>query len=120
MALLPPDLIQRGAKFGLLYACLLGLAMTCVIFVGSVIGDCDPSPGCHDNDVAVTGLGILSAVPIITCAGMAVYVLAKFAHRWLEGRMSPHSTNWLLGGLAIMAVWATFDLAMMLHVWLRT
>lgn len=109
--------IKQGAKFGLVYACLLGLAMSFVIFVGSIMGDCDPGPGCHDNDAAVIGRGILSALPIIIFASTAVCAGAGVARDYLAGRIGAKSTDWLLAGVTVGAAWGSFDLAMRLFMW---
>jgi hypothetical protein len=113
-------IFRRGMKFGALYAVLLGLAMSVVIFIGSVIGDCDPGPECHDNDAAVIGGGILSAMPIIALFSTLLCAGAGTARRYLDDRIGLHATAWLLGGLTVAAVWASFDLAMALHLWLQT
>lgn len=114
------SILRRGMKFGMLYAILLGLAMSFVVFVGSTIGDCDPGPGCHDNDAAVIGLGILSAVPIIALFSMLLCVGAGSARRFLDDQIGPRAANWLLAGLTVAAAWASFDLAMTLHIWLQS
>lgn len=112
-------IFRRGMKFGALYAALLGLAMSFVIFVGSTIGDCDPGPGCHDNDAAVIGLGILTAVPIVAIFSMFLCLGAGSARRFLDDRIGLRATTWLLVGLTFAAAWASFDLAMMLHIGLE-
>lgn len=114
------SILRRGMKFGALYAVLLGLAMSFVIFVGSTIGDCDSGPGCHDNDAAVIGLGILSAVPIIALFSMLLCVGAGSACRFLDDRIGSRAAKWLLAGLTVAAAWASFDLAMTLHIWLQS
>ena len=82
------------------------------------MGDCDPGPGCHDNDTAVIGRGMLFAFPIIALASMAVCVSAGIARHYLDGRIGANSTTWLLTIITVAAAWSTFDLAMLLHVWL--
>jgi len=114
------DLIRRGMKFGVLYAVLLGLEMSFVIFVGSIIGDCDPGPGCHDNDTATIGLGILKAVPIIATFSMLLCVGAGSVRRILDDRIGLRTTTRLLAGLTVAAAWASFDLSLTLHVWLQS
>lgn len=109
----------RGMKFAALYAALLGLAMGFVIFVGSIIGDCNLGPGCHDNDAAAIGLGILTAVPIVALFSMLLCVSAGSARHFLDGRIGLRATAWLLVGLTVAAVWASFDLAMTLYIWLQ-
>ncbi|ATI80639.1 hypothetical protein A6768_11985 [Sphingobium yanoikuyae] len=119
MNIVASGLIRRGAKFGLLYAALLGLAMSVVIFVGSVIGDCEPGPGCHDNDAAIIGLGILSAVPVVAIFSLLLCASAGSVRHFLDARMGARATTWLLSGLTAAAAWASFDLAMTLHIWLE-
>jgi hypothetical protein len=114
------DLIRRGMKFGVLYAVLLGLAMSLVIFVGSIIGDCDPGPGCHDNDTAAIGLGILKAMPIVAIFSILLCVGAGAVRRILDVRIGLRATTWLLAGLTVAAAWASFDLSMTLHIWLQS
>ena len=113
------DFIRGGMKFGVLYAVLQGLAMSFVIFLGTVIGDCDPGPGCHDNDAVVIGLGILTAMPIIALFSMILYAGAGCARSFLTDRIGSGVTVWLLGKLTVVSVWVNFDLAMMLHMWLQ-
>ena len=112
-----PSSVRGGRRFGCLFAVLLSGAMGFVIFVGSVMGDCSPGPGCHDDDGAVIGGGLLQAVPIILAFGAAAWLILSVAHALLQERLSPTALNILLTLVTLALVWISFDPAFELYFW---
>lgn len=101
--------LRSGGAFGCLFSLLLGLAMGFVIFIGSVMGDCEPGPGCHDNDDAVIAGGLLQAAPIVLGFGLGAWLVLSGLHALLRGRMSPLALNGLLSILTVALAWLCFE-----------
>jgi hypothetical protein len=117
MRFLPNDRLRAAGPFGCLFAILLGIAMASVIFVGSVMGDCTPGPGCHDHDGSRIFQSLFIALPIIF-GGAAIVWLVSFALRCaLQSRVPPIVLNALLAVFTIAAVWFAFHPAFDLFFW---
>lgn len=110
--------IRAAAPFGCLFAALLGVAMAFVIFVGSVMGDCSPGPGCHDHDGSRIVHSLFVALPIILSCAVVVGLVASVLRFALEGRVRPVLLNALLVSLTIAALWFAFRPAFDLFFWL--
>ena len=106
------DHLNATRPFGCLSAALLGLGMSFVAFVGSVMGDCDPGPGCHDNDGAVIGYRLLITALIVLSIGAAFWFLSAVMRMLLQQRIGRVATNLFLTVVTLLIVWFGFAPAM--------
>ena len=113
---LPGRFLRQAVKgsraYGCLFAVLVGGAMSFVIFLGNIMGDCTPGPGCHDQD----GLNILKdlavALPIAAVLGTVVWLLASVIRTALRPLISGWPVSLLLMALTVVLAWFAFDPAM--------
>jgi len=113
----PASSISVGARLGCLYAVLLSLSMAFVISVGSVMGDCVPGPGCHDDDGASIRSGLLRAAPIVLMFGAAASLIFAGAYALFHRRLSPRAL-WIFLTFATLALaWISFEPAFELYFW---
>ena len=110
--------LRAGIPFGCLGAALLGVAMTLVIFIGSVMGDCDPGPGCHDHDGFIIARSLLLAAPVVLLVGFAITALAASADALLRDHMDGRARRALLSIVTVIAACLSFDPAFGLFSWL--
>lgn len=113
----PP--FHAGLPFGCLGAALLGFAMAFVILVGTIMGDCDPGPGCHDQDGFLIARSLLLAAPIVFVAGAAVTMLAAVAHCWLSARLDRAIVKGILSIGTVIVICLGFKGAFALFMGLR-
>lgn len=104
--------LNATRPFGCLLAVLLGLGMSSVVFVGSVMGDCDPGPGCHDNDGAVIGYGLLVTGLIALAMGAAGWFFSTLLRMLFHKKLGGVALNLLLAILTLLMVWFGFSPAM--------
>src|SRR5947209_7810863 len=100
--------LRRTARYGFLFAALLGLGMGFVIVVGSSMGDCPPGPGCHDHDGARIGSSLLRAAPIVLVFAAGASLLLSAVHGFLSERLSPAALNLLMAVLTLALVSMSF------------
>lgn len=89
-----------------------------VIFVGGVMGDCTPGPGCHDHDGALIIGHLLFALPIIAGGTTAVWFVSSLLHTLLKGLLPPVALNALLVAFTLAVVCFSFQPAFELFFWL--
>lgn len=83
--------------------------MASVIFVGTIMGDCEPGPGCHDNDGAILAGPLLVLLLIVIVATGAVWLLCSILQRTLRDLVSPIAMNLFLTVLTLGLLWFGFD-----------
>ena len=104
--------LRATQLFGCWYAVLLGLGIAFIDFVGTVMGDCEPGPGCHDHDAALIGVGLLKAALIAAVFGAVVWLLVAIIRLMIGSRLNAIVANCLLGALVLALLWASFSPAM--------
>lgn len=109
--------LRAGLPFGCLFAALLGAAMGFVTFVGSIMGDCAPGPGCHDDDGARIGHGLLLAMPIIVGGALVIWIVASLLLVLLKDKVPPVVLNAVLAAFIVAIVWLAFRPAFDLFLW---
>ena len=116
-----PERVRENFKatrpFGCLFATVLGLSMGFVVFVGSVIGDCEPGAGCHDNDGLRILQGLLVALPIVCLLAAGAWLISTVLQAAL-GRILPQPVlSILLVAVTLALVWYCFDPAFEVFFW---
>ena len=101
--------LKATRAYGCLFATLLGLAMSFVIFVGNVMGDCEPGSGCHDNDGVQIMQDLAVALPIAALLGIGMWLLAAALRAVLRPMMHERAVGVLLVGLTLMLIWLSFE-----------
>ena len=91
--------------------------MVFVIFVGSVMGDCTPGPGCHDHDGAWILHSLLLALPIVASGAILVWLVSSMLRHLLNGRVHPLALNGALTAATHATVWFAFSPAFELFFW---
>ncbi len=80
-----------------------------VVFVGSIMGDCEPGPGCHDHD----GLHILNGfawtVAIAASVGVASWLVSGVLRMAVRPLIGSVSTTVVLISLTLVIVWFSFS-----------
>jgi hypothetical protein len=104
--------VKGSRAYGCLFAVLLGGAMSFVIFLGNIMGDCTPGPGCHDHDVVHILKDLAIALPIIAVLGAGVWLLASVIRTALRPAIGDRLVSLLLLGLTLALAWFAFDPAM--------
>jgi hypothetical protein len=105
--------------FGCLLAGLLGLGMGFVVMLGSVMGDCEPGPGCHDHDGTEILYGLFLTAVIVSGFGLAGWLVSALARMRLRPVISAPVTNAILTALIVLFAWACFEPAMELMFAIR-
>lgn len=104
--------VRRNLKstraFGCLFATLLGLAMSFALFVGNIMGDCEPDPGCHDNDGVHILQDLAVALPIAVILGIGVWFVTAVLRAVLRQMMNERLLSMLLFVLTLALVWFGF------------
>lgn len=99
----------KGARaYGCLFAVLLSLAMSFVVLLGIIMGDCDPGPGCHDNDGFHIMQALAVVLPIAAILGIGMWLLAASVRALVRPMMHEAAVRVLLVGLTITLVWVSF------------
>lgn len=102
--------VTTGSRaFGCLFAALLGGAMSFVIFLGNVMGDCEPGPGCHDNDGLHIFTDLAIALPIAAVLGAGVWLLASVVRMALRPLIDDRLASLILLVLTLALAWFAFD-----------
>ena len=103
----------RGSRgYGCLFVALLGGAMSLVIFLGNIMGDCTPGPGCHDHDGVHILKDLAVALPIAAVLGAGVWLLASVVRTALRPIIGDRLVGLLLFALTLALAWFAFDPAM--------
>ncbi|MET0240521.1 MAG: hypothetical protein ABW184_11560 [Sphingobium sp.] len=97
-----------------LFVALLWIAMAFVIAIGSIMGDCDPGPGCHDDDGARIGRALLMMTPVALGFGALCWSVLAGLHAMLATRIS--FSGWLLAITAADLAWVSLDPAFWLFL----
>ena len=101
--------LKATRTYGCLFATLLGLAMSFVVFLGNVMGDCEPGPGCHDNDDVQIMQDLAVVLPIAALLGTGMWLLAAVLRAVLRPMMHDVAVRVLLAALTLALVWVSFD-----------
>lgn len=101
--------LKATRAYGCLFAALMALGMSFVIFVGNVMGDCEPGPGCHDKDGVHILQDLALALPIATLLGIGMWLLAAALRAILRPMILEPAVGVLLVGLTLVLVWVCFD-----------
>ncbi len=101
--------LKAARAYGCLFATLLGLAMSFVVFLGNVMGDCEPGLGCHDNDGVHIMQDLAVVLPIAALLGIGMWLLAATLRAILCPMMHEVAVRVLLAGLTVALVWVSFD-----------
>jgi hypothetical protein len=104
--------VKGNRAYGCLFAALLGGAMSFVIFLGNVMGDCTPGPGCHDHDGVHILKDLAVALPIAALLGAGMWLLASVIRRALRPLIGDLLISVLLLVLTIALARLAFDPAM--------
>jgi hypothetical protein len=104
--------LKATRGYGCLFATLLGAAMSFVIFLGNIMGDCSPGPGCHDDDGVHILKDLAVALPIAAVLGAAMWLLAAAVRAALQPIVGERLVILLLVALILALVWFAFDPAM--------
>lgn len=103
----------RGTRaYGCLFAILLGAAMSFVIFLGNIMGDCPPGPGCHDHDGLHIVQDLAVALPMAALMGAGVWLLASAIRAVLQPVLGKRLVILLLVALTLALAWFGFQPAM--------
>lgn len=104
------DNLRAARPYGCLFAVLLGLAMSFIVFLGTVMGDCvAEEPDCHSGDGLFIMQSLAVALPIAAFLGACMWLVATA----LRTVLRPLIPDWLIGvllvGLTLFLVWLSFD-----------
>lgn len=109
-------ILRRALKgtraYGCLFAILLGGAMSFVIFLGNIMGDCTPGPGCHDRDALHIIEDLAVALPMAALMGAGVWLLASATRAVLQPVLGERVVILLLLALTLALAWFGFQPAM--------
>jgi hypothetical protein len=100
--------LKATSAFGCVFAVLLPGGMSFAIFVGSIMGDCDPGPGCHDNDGIHILSGLAVALPIAASLSVGMWLLAAAIRAALRPIMGERPLFLLLTALTLALAWFAF------------
>ena len=100
--------LREARYFAILYSVILALGLTAILVVGTSLGDCDPGPGCHDNDDAIIGSGLVLVLAITLAFGSAIWFLFSTVHRAAIRHLRPLLVDGLLYLLVILALLISF------------
>ncbi|MGF7169226.1 hypothetical protein FHS91_000885 [Sphingobium xanthum] len=120
LTMLPETIRNRLATtwpFGCLFTVLLGLGMAFTIFVGSVMGDCEPGPGCHDRDGLLIFKGWFLALPIVISFGAVCWLVFASIRTFLADFLGVWATNILFSMTAVALAWFGLDAAFGIFFW---
>lgn len=101
--------LRAARPYGCGLATLLALSMSFVIFLGNIMGDCEPGPGCHDNDGIHIMQDLAVALPIAVFLGIAMWFVAALLHAVLRPLIDTRLVHILLIGLTLALAWLAFD-----------
>lgn len=104
--------VNGSRAYGCLFAILLGGAMSFVIFLGNIMGDCTPGPGCHDHDGVHILKDLAVALPIAAVLGAGVWLIASVIRKALRPIIGDMLLSVLLVALTLALAWFAFDPAM--------
>lgn len=106
------QVVRGNRAYGCLFAILLGGAMSFVIFLGNIMGDCTPGPGCHDHDGVHILKDLAVALPIAAVLGAGVWLLANIIRSALRPIIGDRLVSLLLFALTLALAWFAFNPAM--------
>lgn len=101
--------LKAGRAYGCLLATLLGGGMTFVIFLGNVMGDCTPGPGCHDHDGVHILKDLAFALPLAAALGAGMWLLASAIRAALRPILGEALVILLLVVLTLTLAWFGFS-----------
>lgn len=101
--------LKAARGYGCLFATLLGAGMSFVIFVGNVMGDCEPGPGCHDHDGVHIMKDLAVALPIAAVLGAGMWLLAAAVRAAFQPIIGERAVILLLVALTLALVWFGFN-----------
>jgi hypothetical protein len=83
--------------------------MSFVIFVGNVMGDCEPGPGCHDHDGIHIMQDLAVALPIAAVLGAGMWLVAAAVRAVFQPIIGERAAVLLLLALTLALVWFGFN-----------
>jgi hypothetical protein len=104
--------LKATRAYGCLLASLLGGAMSFVVFLGNIMGDCLPGPGCHDNDGVHIMKDLAVALPIAAVLGVGMWLFAAVVRAALQPIFGERLVILVLVALTLALAWFGFNPAM--------
>ena len=101
--------LRAARAYGCLFATMLGAGMSFVVFLGNVMGDCEPGPGCHDHDGVHIARDLAVALPIAAVLGAGMWLLAAAVRAALQPVIGERAVILLLVALTLALVWFSFN-----------
>lgn len=100
--------LRAVRPFGCLAAFLLATGIGFVVFIGTLMGDCNPGPGCHDHDGLHILIGFGGAVIIAALIGIAGWLVSGLLRMVLWPLVGTVATSVLLVAVTLLIVLLSF------------